>query len=168
MSGTDYSEVEALNDEEKEYKEWNWRRETHLIAIWFLLVFATVLSEGVTRHTFGVIGILFTFYCLWWVETTTEFSWRNKRGKRDSQLDQFTNYNDLVALKGCGHRTAERILAKVDAGQTLTVLCSARCSMPNGSPQQSRLRSSSTTGSDSTITSVHTRPSTCDLLFQKL
>jgi hypothetical protein len=46
--------------------------------------------------------------------------------------------------------------------------CAARYSMPNGSTRQSRLRSSSTSGSDSTTTSAHTRPSTCALLFQKL
>ena len=55
-----------------------------------------------------------------------------------------------------------------DTTNDLTELCAARCSMPNGSTRQSRLRSSSTSGSDSTITSAHTRPSTCALLFQKL
>ena len=36
--------------------------------------------------------------------------------------------------------------------------CAARCSMPSGSPRQSRLRSSSTSGSDSTTTCDHIRP----------
>lgn len=120
MQGPDNPEAKALNDDEKEYREWYWRRETHLIVIWFALVFVTVVSKGDARHTMGVITTLFSFYGLWWVETTTEGSWRGKKGKRDPQLDHFTKFNELLALRGCGPRTAERILAKVDAGEKLT------------------------------------------------
>ena len=115
-----YPEIEALNDEEKEYREWYWRRETHLIVIWFLLVFVTVVSKGDARHTLGVITTLFSFYCLWWCEMSPSIFWRGTRGRRDPQVDHFTKFNELVALKGCGPRTAERILSKVQAGQKLT------------------------------------------------
>ncbi len=57
---------------------------------------------------------------------------------------------------------------RMDKTNDLTEPCAARCSMPNGSTRQSRLRSSSISGSDSTITSAHTSPSTCDRQCRKL
>lgn len=40
--------------------------------------------------------------------------------KDDPELVRSVNYMNLVVLKGCGPRTAERILSKVEAGKTLT------------------------------------------------
>ena len=55
-----------------------------------------------------------------------------------------------------GHR------GRTDITNASTARCAARCSTPSGSPRRRRPRSSSTSGSDCTITSVRIRLSTCD------
>mgnify|MGYP001272093356 FL=1 len=124
MPGIDHPEAKALNDEEyrekKAYRAWYWRRETHLLVIWLILGVSCLNTHGDLAHALYVATTLFTFYCLWWRFKTPGPEHLEPRVEDYPEALRFNRYMNLVDLKGCGPRTAERILAKVDAGEILT------------------------------------------------
>ena len=123
MSGSDCSEVKALNDEEyrqeQEYRDWYFRKETGWFVMFALLGVGSLQAHGSLAHTLYILTLLWIVYGLWWARKTRDPGYREEHDPEAAAV-RLQTYFYLVNLKGCGPRSAERILTKVDAGEKLT------------------------------------------------